>query len=86
VDINLGIKMITVDEIKLRIQQGLNTKSVEVEGDGHHFSATIISQDFQGKSRIARHRMVFSLFNEDIKQRLHALSINAMTIDESNNN
>ena len=85
-DINLGIKMITVDEIKLRIQQGLNTQSVEVDGDGHHFSATIISQDFQGKSRIARHRMVFSLFSEDIKQRLHALSINAMTIDESNNN
>ena len=78
--------MITVDEIKLRIQQGLNTQSVEVEGDGHHFIATIISQDFQGKTRIARHRMVFSLFSEDIKQRLHALSINAMTIDESNNN
>ena len=77
--------MITVDEIKLRIQQGLNVQSVEVEGDGHHFSATIISQDFKGKSRIARHRMVFSLFSEDIKQRLHALSINAMTIDESNN-
>jgi len=86
VDINLGIKMITVDEIKLRIEQGLNTQSVEVEGDGHHFSATIISQDFQGKSRIARHRMVFSLFSEDIKQRLHALSINAMTLDEANNN
>jgi len=78
--------MITVEEIKLRIQQGLNVQSVEVEGDGHHFSATIISQDFQGKSRISRHRMVFSLFSEDIKQRLHALSINAMTIDESNNN
>ena len=78
--------MITVDEIKLRIQQGLNTQSVEVEGDGHHFSATIISEDFQGKTRIARHRMVFSLFSEDIKQRLHALSINAMTIDENNNN
>ena len=73
-------------KIKLRIQQGLNTQSVEVEGDGHHFSATIISQDFQGKTRIARHRMVFSLFSEDIKQRLHALSINAMTIDEINNN
>ena len=78
--------MITIEEIKIRIQQGLKTHSVEVEGDGHHFSATIISQDFQGKSRIARHRMVFSLFSEDIKQRLHALSINAMTIDESNDN
>ena len=78
--------MITVDEIKTRIQQGLNTQSVEVEGDGHHFSATIISQEFKGKSRIARHRMIFSLFSEDIKQRLHALSINAMTIDESNDN
>ena len=78
--------MITVEEIKSRIQQGLNTQSVEVEGDGHHFSATIISQDFQGKSRIARHRMVFSLFSEDIKERLHALSINAITIDESNDN
>ena len=78
--------MITVDEIKNRIEQGLNTQSVEVEGDGHHFSATIISQDFQGKTRIARHRMVFSLFSEDIKQRLHALSINAITIDESKNN
>ena len=78
--------MITVEEIKSRIQQGLNAESVQVEGDGHHFSATIISQDFQGKTRIARHRMVFSLFSEDIKQRLHALSINAMTIDENNNN
>ena len=44
--------MITVEEIKSRIQQGLNTQSVEVEGDGHHFSATIISQDFQGKTEL----------------------------------
>ena len=78
--------MITVDEIKNRIEQGLKTQSVEVEGDGHHFSATIISQEFSGKTRIARHRMVFALFSEDIKERLHALSINAITIDESKNN
>jgi len=42
-----------------------------------HFSLTIESPAFVGKSRVERQRMVYAALGELIKERVHALSIRA---------
>ena len=52
-------------------------------GDGRHFEALVVSEAFEGKSLIQRHRMVLATVNSEIaSDELHALSIKAKTPDE----
>ncbi len=68
------------DKVKALIEAGLPGAKVEVTGDGRHFEATVISEAFEGKSLIQRHRMVMATVNEQIaSDELHALSIKAKT-------
>jgi acid stress-induced BolA-like protein IbaG/YrbA len=49
-----------------------------VTGDGRHFEAVVVSDAFEGKSLIQRHRMVLATVNAEIESdELHALSIKA---------
>ena len=49
---------------------------VEVEGDGHHFFAVIVSSSFEGKARLARHRLIKDGLKPQLESNeLHALSI-----------
>ncbi len=68
------------DKVKALIEAGLPGAKVEVTGDGRHFEATVVSEAFEGKSLIQRHRMVMATVNEQIaSDELHALSIKAKT-------
>jgi BolA protein len=49
---------------------------------GGHYRLLIVSQQFAGKSPIARHRMVYDLLGDLMQQGIHALSIKAYTPDE----
>ena len=49
--------MVSPGDIQGWIAAGLGNSEVKVEGDGHHFEATIVSSDFAGKSLIQRHQM-----------------------------
>lgn len=40
-----------------------------------HFRVRISGEDFQGKSRVAQHRMVNAALAEELKMRVHALAI-----------
>ncbi len=72
------------DKVKALIEAGLPGAKVEVTGDGRHFEATVISEAFEGKSLIQRHRMVMATVNEQIaSDELHALSIKAKTPAEA---
>ena len=52
-------------------------------GGETHFSVHIVSQAFQGKSRIERHRMVNETLTSELAGRVHALAIRASAPDES---
>jgi stress-induced morphogen len=52
-------------------------------GSETHFKLLIVSNDFSGLSRIDRSRLVQSLFSEEFKSGLHALSIRAITQEEA---
>ena len=49
---------------------------------GGHFNVVIVSQEFAGKSRLQRHRLVYSALAELMQKEIHALSIKALTPDE----
>jgi BolA protein len=49
---------------------------------GGHFTLTIVSSHFSGKSRIMRHRVVYQSLEDLIPSRIHALSIRAYAPDE----
>lgn len=47
-----------------------------------HFNLKIVSKEFQGKSLVKRHRIVYDLLQDELKSGLHALSIVAKTPSE----
>ncbi len=71
------------ETIQKMIDAGIPESQVIVEGDGSHFQATVISNAFEGKSRVKRHQMVYAALGDGMKSAIHALSIRALTPAES---
>ena len=64
------------------IAAGLACTHLEVEGDGAHFSAIIVSSAFVGKRPIARHQLVYAALGERMREEIHALSMKTLTPEE----
>jgi len=73
----------TADSIRHAIAQALPCERIEVDGDGHHFEALIVSTAFEGHSRIQRHRLVYAALGDRMRQEIHALSMRTLTPRES---
>ena len=61
-----------------RIKEALSDATVEIQdlaGDGNHYSATITSAKFSGKSKIEQHKMVYNSLKGKMGNELHALAI-----------
>lgn len=69
----------TADDVRNFIAAGLACDHLEVEGDGRHFFATIVSAEFDGKSRIARHQRVYAALGDRMREQIHALSMKTLT-------
>jgi acid stress-induced BolA-like protein IbaG/YrbA len=76
--------MVTALQVKQYIAAGLDCTHLEVDGDGQHFYAVVVSEAFAGKRLIDRHRMVKEIIKDRLlNNEIHALSIvKAMTPDE----
>ena len=72
----------TPEQIESYIKQGIACSHIQVEGDGQHFFATIVSPDFAGKRLIQRHQLVYAAMGDRMKAEVHALSIKAFTPEE----
>jgi len=67
------------DRIKSLIEARLPGARVDVTGDGRHFEALVVSDAFEGKSLIQRHRMVMEAVKAELaSEELHALSIKTL--------
>ena len=65
-------------EIEKHIKEAIPDASIEIQdlaGDGNHYSATIASSQFAGKSKIEQHKMVYSSLKGKMGNELHALAI-----------
>ena len=69
----------TPADIQRYIALGLACEHIEVEGDGRHFFATIVSPEFEGASRIARHQRVYRALGDKMRELIHALSMKTLT-------
>jgi acid stress-induced BolA-like protein IbaG/YrbA len=69
----------TAADVQRFIAQGLACEHLEVEGDGQHFFATIVSAEFEGASRIKRHQRVYQALGDRMRQQIHALSMKTLT-------
>lgn len=71
------------EKVEELIGAGMPGAEVTVTGDGRHFEATVVSDEFTGKSLIQRHRIVMATVKEQIaSDELHALSIKTFTPEE----
>lgn len=52
------------------------------KGAESHFKVVVVSTDFEGKSLIQRHRSVNQTLSDELKNSIHALSIQAMTPEQ----
>ena len=74
--------MVQPEDIKRWIEEGLPGARVEIEGDGQHFAAVIVSAGFAGKSRIERHQMVYRALGDRMKSEIHALTMRTLTPEQ----
>jgi acid stress-induced BolA-like protein IbaG/YrbA len=72
----------TPELIKSYIAAGLDCTHLEVEGDGQHFNALIVSNAFAGKRLIQRHQMVYAALGDRMREEIHALSMKTLTPEE----
>ena len=82
--------------INRKLSESLSPTTLSIVDDSHkhaghagatpggesHFSITIVSKNFEGKSRIQRQRMVYKALSEEIAGRIHALALQTLTPSE----
>ena len=69
----------TPAEVQQYIASGLVCETLQVEGDGRHFFATIVSAEFEGLSRVRRHQRVYAALGDRMREQIHALSMKTLT-------
>lgn len=74
--------MVLPSDIEKYISDGMNCEHVEVDGDGRHFQAVIVSNEFEGKRPIQRHQLVYAALGDRMREEIHALSMKTLTPEE----
>ena len=65
-------------EIEKLIKEAMPDATIEIQdlaGDGNHYSATVTSSQFSGKSKIEQHKMVYESLEGKMGNELHALKL-----------
>ena len=76
----MGLKL---EEIKNLIKAAMPDAQITIQdlaGDDNHYSATIKSKAFTGKSKIEQHKLVYKALKGKMGEELHALALNTMEI------
>ena len=85
--------MLIRDRIERKLTEGLAPQHLAVIDESHrhaghagaqpggetHFHVDIVATAFEGQSRVARQRTVYGLLAEELKERVHALSLTTKT-------
>ena len=74
---------IKLEEIRNLIKEAMPDAEITIRdlaGDGNHYSATIKSKIFTGKSKIEQHKLVYKALKGKMGNELHALALNTMEI------
>jgi len=85
----------TRETIETRLRERLAPIHLEVIDDGAqhvghagaasgggHFSVFVVSESFEGKNRVARHRLVYDLLQDMMQGAIHALALRTVAPSE----
>lgn len=82
------------NEIETKLTEALQPGHLEVinESSNHnvppgsesHFKVVIVSQAFDGKMLVARHRMINEILADELQHKIHALALHTYTPEEWN--
>ena len=71
-------------ELEQLLQGGFSDARINVLQDGNRFEVSIVSDSFQGKTMVQRHRQVYQLLGDAFaNNELHALRLNTITSQEA---
>ena len=74
----------SASEIEKRIKAAIPDAVVELRdlaGDDNHWAATVISEQFRGKTRVQQHQIVNAAFGADMGTVLHSLALQTKAPD-----
>lgn len=84
--------MSRLDELQTILSSNLQCDFLEVLNESHqhsvpensetHFKVTIVSEGFAGKSKVARHQLIYGLTRHLMDQGLHALALHTYLPEE----
>ena len=69
----------TANEIEELLLESFPNAKITIDdlrGDGDHYAAQIITEEFKGKTRVQQHQMVYSAMKGKMGTALHALALN----------
>jgi len=70
----------TAEELRSLIAAGLACEHLEVDGDGRHWQAVVVSAEFAGLRAIQRHQRVYRTLGARMQtDEVHALSMKTFT-------
>ena len=72
-----------LEEIETLIKESIPDAQITIQdlaGDNNHYSATIKSRVFSGKSKIEQHKLVYKALKGKMGNELHALALNTIEI------
>ena len=72
-----------LEEIRDLIKSAIPDAEIDIQdtaGDENHYSATIKSKIFSGKSKIEQHKLVYKALKGKMGNELHALALNTIEI------
>ena len=75
----------TVEEIKERLIKnfpGDKIEAFDLRGSEDHFSVVVISDQFVNMPLVDRHRIIYSVFKDEISKEIHAMQIQTYTCKE----
>ena len=85
----------SAEQIKTVLSEALKPQAVEVidnsqahaghagnQSGGGHYHVTIVASEFEGKSLVKRHQLIYQALGEMMKNQIHALGIDALTPSE----
>jgi acid stress-induced BolA-like protein IbaG/YrbA len=76
------VTMVSPEQVRQYIEQGMPCEHVEVTGDGAHFEAVIVSELFAGKSKVQQHQVVYKALGDRMREEIHALSMQTLTPEQ----
>lgn len=75
--------MVSPAQVESMIKSGLPDAEVQIQdltGGGDHYQATVISTQFEGKSLVQQHQLVYSAVRQAMSsEAIHALSLKTYT-------